>query len=48
MEAILHFLEQLPGIPIEYVLAIIAISALGLAAFAIHVIHSVVKREKSR
>lgn len=30
--------------PIEYVMAIIALSVVGLAAFAIHAVHSLAKR----
>lgn len=47
MKDILDFLLHFPGIPMDYVLALVAFAALGLAAFTLHVIHSIVKRDKS-
>jgi len=48
MKDIFDFLRQFPGIPMDYVLALLAFAALGLAAFTLHVIHSIVKRDKSQ
>jgi hypothetical protein len=48
MKDILNFLERLPRIPMEYVLALVAFAAIGLAVFALHVIHSIVMRGKSK
>lgn len=46
MKDLLAILSALPGIPIEYVLAAIAISAMALAAFTLHVIHSLLSKGK--
>lgn len=48
MKVILDFLSRLPGIPIEYVLGLIALAAIVLAIFALHVIHSIVIGRKSK
>jgi hypothetical protein len=46
MKDVLLFLQNLPGIPIEYVLAIIAMAAIFLAAFTLYVVHSLLSKEK--
>lgn len=48
MKEVLDFFAHLPGMPIEYVLALIALASIGLAAFALHVIHSIVTTRKSK
>ena len=44
MKDIFDFLGRLPGIPIEQLLGLIALVAMGLAIFALYVVHAVVKR----
>lgn len=34
--------------PLEYVLALIALAAIGLAAFAIHAMHSIAKEKRDK
>jgi hypothetical protein len=48
MKDVLDFLLHLPGIPMEYLVVVLAFAALGLAAFTLHVVHSIVTREKSQ
>lgn len=48
MNAVSDFLARLPGIPIEYLLALICFGAIGLAIFALHVVHSTVNGRKRR
>lgn len=48
MQAVTDFLSTLPGIPIEHLVTLVALTSLGLAAFAIYVVFTVVggRREK--
>ena len=48
MKEVLNFLMRLPGIPIEYLLALVALAAIGLAVFTLHVIHAIVVERKSK
>jgi len=48
MEEVLDFLIGLPGVPIEYLLALVALAAIGLAVFTLHVIHAVIVERKSK
>lgn len=47
MQTAAEFVRTLPGIPIEHLLALIALAGLGLAIFAIYVVFSLV-RERQR
>ena len=48
MKEVLDFLMRLPGIPIEYLLALVALAAIGLAVFTLHVIHAVIVERKTK
>lgn len=47
MKDFFDFLLHVRGIPMEYLLLILAFAALALAAFTLHVVHSIVTRDKS-
>ena len=47
MKDFLDFLLHVQGIPMEYLLLILVFAVLALAAFALHVIHSIVTRDRS-
>jgi hypothetical protein len=46
MQSVIAFVSTLPGIPIEHVIALVALASLGLASFAIYVVFAVI-RERS-
>lgn len=45
MAALINLIANGSTFPMEYVLALIALGAMALAAFAIHIVHSITKRK---
>lgn len=43
MSDIANLLQTLSGLPIEYLVSLVALAGLGVAGFAIHAVHSIVK-----
>lgn len=48
MQPHVEFVSALPGIPIEHMVALIALAGLGLAGFAIYVVFRVVKERQGK
>jgi hypothetical protein len=48
MQTVSDFLTAIPGVPIEHMLALIALAGLGLAIFAIYVVFSLVRERQGR
>lgn len=48
MEKLENFLLLLVNLPSEQMVGIVALAGICLAGFAIHVVHSVVRREKDK
>lgn len=45
MSEVIELIERAANFPIEYVFALVSLAAIGLAAFAIHAVHSMAKRK---
>lgn len=48
MKDVLDFLRSLGGLPPDQWVGLIAICAIGLAAFALYVVHSIVKQGREK
>ena len=48
MQTVEIFLATLPGIPIEHMIALIALAGLGLAIYAIYVVFHLVKERQGK
>jgi hypothetical protein len=48
MKTVTEFLASFPTLPMDHVNALIALAALGLAAYAIYAVSCVVKEQKKR
>lgn len=48
MPSIIEFVSAWPEIPIEHVVALIALAGLGLASFAIYVVYAVVRERDDK
>ena len=46
MDKLIDLISNASEFPMEFVLALIALSAIGLATFAIHAMHSIAKTKK--
>ena len=44
MSTVIELISHGANFPVEYVMALIALAAMGLAAFTIHAVHSIAKR----
>ena len=48
MQTVSDFFTTLPGVPIEHMLALIALAGLGLAIFAIYVVFTLVRERQGK
>jgi hypothetical protein len=47
MPVFLDFISKLPGIPVEQLMGVIALTALGLSIFSIYVVFTIVRERRS-
>jgi hypothetical protein len=45
MQDVTHMAETLGRLPIDYLIIFVSLAAIGLSAFAIHVVYRIAKRE---